>query len=233
MTVLLLRLAAPMQSWGDRSRFARRETRQEPTKSGVLGMLAAAEGRRRTDDIEDLAGTRFGVRIDQPGSLLRDFHTAHAMDGTRMPVSNRYYLSDAVFLAAIEGDRDLLTGLEDAVRAPAFPLFLGRRSCPPDGLLCLGLRETGLAAALADEPWLAAPWHRRTCARGVALEVVRDAVDPAEIGEVVRDQPLSWDPQRREYGWRTVVRGEPVIVPNDQLGRSTAYHDPFELLAQP
>lgn len=36
MSTLLLRLAGPLQSWGDSSRFTRRETRAEPTKSGVL-----------------------------------------------------------------------------------------------------------------------------------------------------------------------------------------------------
>ena len=76
MTVLLLRLAGPMQAWGDNSRFTRRDTRMIPTKSGVLGLLAAADGRRRTDPIEDLAGLRFGVRVDQPGQLQRDFQTA-------------------------------------------------------------------------------------------------------------------------------------------------------------
>ena len=54
MTTLLLRLAGPMQAWGDSSRFAQRHTRREPTKSGIIGMLAAAQGRRRTDGVEDL-----------------------------------------------------------------------------------------------------------------------------------------------------------------------------------
>jgi len=45
MSVLLLRLAGPLQSWGDSSRFATRGTRREPTKSGVIGMVAAALGR--------------------------------------------------------------------------------------------------------------------------------------------------------------------------------------------
>lgn len=53
MSVLLLQLAGPLQSWGDSSRFVRRETRNEPTKSGVIGMLASAQGRTREDSIED------------------------------------------------------------------------------------------------------------------------------------------------------------------------------------
>ena len=103
-----------------------------PTKSGILGMLAAAVGRRRTDPVEDLLTLRFGVRKDQPGTVICDFHTAHTLDGKKsMPLSDRYYLSDAVFLAGIGGERSMLETLDRAVRYPAFPLYLGRRSCPP------------------------------------------------------------------------------------------------------
>ncbi len=65
---LVLRLAGPMQSWGGRSQFNRRDTLTEPTKSGLIGLLAAAQGRRRQDSIEDLLGLTFGVRTDQPAA---------------------------------------------------------------------------------------------------------------------------------------------------------------------
>lgn len=230
MTVLLLRLAGPLQSWGDKSRFSRRETRPQPTKSGVLGMLAAAEGRRRSDSVEDLARTRFGVRVDQPGSVQRDFHTAHAPDGGSMPLSMRYYLADAVFVAGVEGDAALLHGLDEAVRTPAFPLFLGRRSCPPSGVVSLGLRDTDLMAALRNEPWQAAAWYRRRTPEQVTLEVVRDAMSASETGEVVRDQPQSFAPERREYGWRTIVREEAVGMANPDSRSLPVDHDPFSLL---
>ena len=76
MGTLLLRLAAPLQSWGEDSKFETRRTRREPTKSGVIGLLAAALGRRRYEPLDDLRGLRFAVRVDQEGELLRDFHTA-------------------------------------------------------------------------------------------------------------------------------------------------------------
>ena len=76
MSTLLLRLAAPIQSWGNDSRFEVRRTGKEPTKSGVIGLLAAALGRSRADSLDDLCSLRFGVRVDQEGQLLRDFHTA-------------------------------------------------------------------------------------------------------------------------------------------------------------
>ena len=76
--VLLLRLAGPLQSWGSASRFTRRGTDPQPTKSGIVGLLAAAEGRRREDPIEDLSGLRLGVRVERPGVLIGDFQTATA-----------------------------------------------------------------------------------------------------------------------------------------------------------
>lgn len=214
MSVLLLRLAGPLQSWGDSSRFARRRTRAEPTKSGVLGLLAAAGGRRRTDPIEDLVGLSFGVRVDQPGRLVRDFQTAiRWRTGAAMPLSYRYYLADAVFLAGVEGDAELLRGLDDAVRSPAFPLYLGRRSCPPLLPLSLGVRDGPLLTELRTVGWQASNWHRRRCGKVAVLDVITDA-GAGEADEVVRDAPESWSPERREYGWRGVLRPEPVRLEN-------------------
>ena len=42
MPTLLLRLAAPMQAWGIASNFDTRKMALAPTKSGVIGLLAAA-----------------------------------------------------------------------------------------------------------------------------------------------------------------------------------------------
>ena len=60
---LLLRLSAPLQSWGSESVYDNRETDDMPTKSGVIGMLAAALGRKRSDSLEDLVKLKFGVRF--------------------------------------------------------------------------------------------------------------------------------------------------------------------------
>ena len=222
MSVLLLRLAGPMQAWGDSSRFTTRQTRTEPTKSGVLGLLAAAQGRRRTDPIEDLAALSFGVRIDQRGRIERDFQTAirwRSPKRASMPLSYRYHLTDAVFVAAVEGDDALIEALNEAVRAPVFPLYLGRRACVPVGEVSMGVRADGLESALRGAPWQAATWYRRQQGRTVDLDLVLDAPAGADAEETVRDVPLSYDPARREYGWRDVVRRPPVRVTNE-VGRA-------------
>lgn len=218
MATLLLRLAAPLQSWGSDSKFETRKTDREPTKSGVVGLLAAALGLRR-DDTEGLArlnGLRFAVRADQEGSLLVDFHTAKSRDTSY--VTYRHYLQDAVFLAGIESeDTALLQQLQQALLHPAFPLYLGRRSCPPTLPLCLGLRQCSLQEALQTEPPLCPGRHWR---------LVLDA-DPLEPGTAVqRDVPVSFDPRHRQYGYRSAR--ELWLTISD--GPESTGHDPFREL---
>lgn len=221
MSVLLLRLAGALQSWGDSSRFARRATRSEPTKSGIIGLIAAAKGVRRCDNLEDLVDLRLGVRIDQPGRLLRDFHTAHhQLTGQAFPLSHRYYLSDAVFAVAIQAHRTLLEGIEEALRSPEFPLYLGRRACPPSLPLTMGIEEGSVMDVLAAAPWMASDRHREATAQTeVTLQVRRDTdpehpeVDADRPRESVRDVPISFDIEHRKYGWREVVH-DTVTIPN-------------------
>ncbi|NLI91847.1 MAG: type I-E CRISPR-associated protein Cas5/CasD [Peptococcaceae bacterium] len=204
MSTLLLRLAAPLQSWGVASKFDTRDTAREPTKSGVIGLLAAALGRSRTEGLEDLNDLRFGVRIDQPGTSLRDFHTARLNEQDPPFVTTRYYLADAVFLVGLEGEDDFLQELIEALENPVFPLYLGRRSCPPAGRLVLGLRERDLPQALEEEPWQACEWFQKKNVEQIRLTIVYDA-QPNEQGAFLRrDLPVSFDQRHRRYGFRMV-----------------------------
>ena len=147
MATMLLRLAAPLQAWGADSKFETRKTAREPTKSGVIGLLAAALGLRRdeTEPLTRLVQLRFGVRVEREGQLLVDFHMARNEEKDRSYVTYRHYLEDAVFLVGLESeDTALLQELAEALTHPVFPLYLGRRACPPTLPLCLGLREPGI-----------------------------------------------------------------------------------------
>ena len=74
MSTLLLRLAGPMQSWGTDSKFDVRRTQREPSKSGVIGLIAAALGIPRQDQeiLHTLVSLRFGIRVDREGTMIRD-----------------------------------------------------------------------------------------------------------------------------------------------------------------
>ena len=201
MATLLLRLAAPLQAWGSDSKFETRKTNREPTKSGVIGLLAAALGLRRDESeaLARLAQLRFGVRVEREGQLLVDYHIAKTQDQKTSYVTYRHYLQDAVFLAGLESeDEALLRELEAALRHPVYPLYLGRRSCPPTLPLCLGIRQGSLLDVLRTEPM-----QGRKPETG-KLRIVADA-DPADPAEVPRqDLPVSFSPVHRQYGFRPV-----------------------------
>jgi CRISPR system Cascade subunit CasD len=221
MSTLLLRLAAPLQSWGVDAKFERRGTERVPTKSGVIGLVAAALGRRRNESVEDLQALRFGVRVDRDGTLLRDYHTAK--NAKTAYVTHRYYLSDAVFLAGLEGDDALLMQIEHALRYPAFPTFLGRRSCPPEGRVSLGIRQgETLLDALQQEPWLAPMQSRIKGALLAPLRIVLDASDGAVSGYFQRDVPLSFDQIHRQFGFRLVAEFSTPANANFRISKEAA-----------
>lgn len=196
MSVLLLRLSGPMQAWGVQSRFGVRDTAREPSKSGVVGLLAAALGRPRDANIIDLANLRMGVRVDREGTLLRDYHTAQnvyrAKSGIKpTELSTRYYLSDACFLVGLEGESALLDTLQQALRDPVWALFLGRRSFPPGDPIWLvdGLQPgAALEKALTTYPWLKS--EPRT------FPLVRMVIEDRAGSEIRPDQPISFAPRR-------------------------------------
>lgn len=209
MSTLLLRLAAPLQSWGVDAKFNRRGTERIPTKSGVVGLIAAALGRRRNESIDDLQVLRFGVRVDREGALLRDYHTAKSKEAAY--VTHRYYLSDAVFLVALEGDYKFLSDIEYALKSPVFPLSLGRRSCPPEGRVSLGIRDKTLLEALRDEPWLVSDWAKKKEVPQVHLRIVTDAGEEDTATYFQRDVPLSFNQLHRRFGFRRVFESVPLV----------------------
>ncbi len=139
--ILFMRLAGPMQSWGVMSRFSRRDTGKEPSKSGVIGIICAAMGIDRADDehpdLAKLARAKLGIRVLRGGVLQSDYHTASniakADGGTKdTELSTRFYLADADFIAAIQSDdRNLLERVHAALKRPVWQLFLGRKAFVP------------------------------------------------------------------------------------------------------
>lgn len=239
MSTLLLRLAAPMQSWGISSKFDRRTTNMEPTRSGVIGMLAAAIGMSREDSLDVFKPLKFGVRIDQPGRINRDFQVVYQNPNDTLPtwLTYRYYLEDAVFLAGLEGPSEFLAELESALMHPVYPLALGRRSCPPAEPLVLGIRDVDLLTALRKEDWQASSWYQRKAKwqHITSLEIVCDAgLD--ENGYAVRDFPESFSQKRRLYHFRNVIREQIALsqlVDSENTEKKQEVpteHDPMELL---
>ncbi len=210
MPTLLLRLVGPLQSWGTTSRFDQRDTGKEPSKSGVVGLLAAALGIDRENwvDLEPLAHLSMGVRHDRPGVPKRDYQTAQQIisaDGSKIhetAVTTRDYLADAAFLVGLEStERPLLESAQDALRNPVWPLALGRKSYVPSESVWIenGLQDAPLLDVLRHWPWIVA--RRRGEEYPKSLLVSFDSADGS--GVLKMDQPLSSFAERR-FGARFV-----------------------------
>lgn len=220
MKTVLLRLEGPLQAWGTRSRFGRRDTESEPSKSGVLGVVGAALGMPRHDrgTLATLAEGRMGVRVDCEGTLLTDYHTIGSGDfrdidyfvhgvNEHAVETERDYLQGASFLAALTFDDDgLAARVHTSLSEPVWPLVLGRRSCSPSLPVHVpgGLLDAGLEAALR-----AAPFPSRTPPRDAAGEprpvrLVLECEATHEDAKPRQDQPLSFQRFERHYARRFV-----------------------------
>lgn len=192
-----------MQSWGTYSRFSERDSGKEPSKSGVIGLLCSSLGRPRHADISDLTALKMAVRVDREGAFSKDFQTALDVPRAGNPggdtvISNRYYLSDACFLVALEGDSEMIGTLRHSLANPHWEIFLGRKSFIPSVPVLIDETDAfnDVMTAIKVFRWLG----RREATRPESLRAVVEC--GAEEGEARMDVPLSFE--RREFALRHV-----------------------------
>lgn len=155
---LLFRLYGGLASWGDIAVGEVRPSFERPSKSAVLGLVAAALGIRRHEEEQHTRLAQdygFAVEARHLGRPLRDYHTVqrppqrkgadHATRREEMlavpredlatTLSYRDYWQDAVYTAClwskVAAPLHGLAALAQALRQPRFVLYLGRKSCPP------------------------------------------------------------------------------------------------------
>ncbi|MBW2333704.1 MAG: type I-E CRISPR-associated protein Cas5/CasD [Deltaproteobacteria bacterium] len=168
---LIFRLYGPMASWGDIAVGEVRPSYTHPSKSAILGLIAAALGISRDQESlhRQLAqGYGFAVRTDSIGTPISDYHTAQVPpSGTgrkrtifatrrdeivtlpreklKTILSKRDYRMDALATVMIwerASPPYSLEKLAEALKYPGFVLYLGRKSCP----LCLPMEAQVVAA---------------------------------------------------------------------------------------
>lgn len=212
MDILLLRFDAPLMSFGHVAVDHHRPTGLFPTLSMLTGLLANALGWRRTDTDRHQRlqeRLRLAARIDRRGSLLRDYQSVDLgqpflldagwttrdrmeersgaeQNKTGTHLRYRYYWADcrttvAVALAPPD-EPPTLDDLAAALRAPARPIFLGRKSCLPAGPILLGRQEADSLRGALEAVEAAAEAH------GDAMP----AVWPASEGGG-DDEGICWD----------------------------------------
>lgn len=164
MKLIRLVLQAPLQSWGERSRWDSRDTSAMPTKSAIIGMLGCCFGiPRGSEELQRLnESLHVAVRADQPGRIMTDFHTVQAPEGQRMLnsqgkprgetiITPKQYLQEAVFTVLIWGDPEMLEKCYEAVLHPKWTPYLGRRNCVPSRpLIPSWVESDSVDAAIAE-----------------------------------------------------------------------------------
>lgn len=200
MSTLLMRLRAPMMSWGDHSRFTIRDSRREPTKSAVLGILCAALGRPRSESVGDLAALKMGVRINQSGVMQCDYHTVQYSIRSRgkpgdTVVSYRYFMADADYLVGLEGELTVLNHLDQALENPVWQIYFGRKSFVPSCPVRVKVVEQSLLEALRQYPYTPPK-------RGKPLQKLPYILETDDSLDVRQDVPLDWI--KRTFGSRCV-----------------------------
>ncbi|WP_314908925.1 type I-E CRISPR-associated protein Cas5/CasD [Oribacterium asaccharolyticum] len=247
MKTILLKLSGPLQSYGTSSYFQTRYTDYYPSKSAVLGLLAACLGYRRDEEekLRELSTLKFAVRIDQQGGLLKDYHIAitdkEIVEIPQTYVTNRYYLEDALFVVALSGMNELIDTLIEAIKSPYFQPFMGRRSLPVPVDFFLGECAEDILDSLRNLPWQAAHWYKKKkrkqgIGEKISLEVYADEEilkdEKISRSKLRRDIPISFSQKGRQFAFRqeACISIEVLSGIEKGLGAEDIEHDVFSTL---
>lgn len=220
---LVIRLYAPLASWGQAAVGGTRPTSVNPTRSALIGLLGAALGVRRDDAIQQdilQQSVLFAVKQLMPTCLLRDFHTIQVPSKGKQKLltrkmeldvkdlntilSSRDYRCDGLWVAAItltSNAQYTLEVLKHALIRPHYHLYLGRKSCP-----------------------LAAPLFPKI----IRTETLKEALDsefPPLTASIKQDGFLLGKRKMVTYLWEGEANGLGVIA--DDITMSQSWDDPI------
>ena len=202
---LILKLEGVMQAWGGHTFEDRRPSELFPTRSGLLGLLAACLGIDRRDDERQRSlaeSVIFTVRVDCPPLKMTDYHTVknsrldyESLKSAETIQTWREYLLDAKYTVAVGATETATISLQDiasALTKPVFTPFLGRRSCP--------LGRPLLVDSVTAK-----------CARDALHSVVVSQIGINEKSQPGTDQPLTIYTEELENGAASLwLRDKPI-----------------------
>lgn len=238
MKTILIKLSGPLQAWGTKSYFEKRKTDNHPSKSAIVGMLmcCAGYGREDTEIIKKYNSLEFAVRVDSPGFLLRDFHTAHKykkdldMDNVyrgecldRTYLTNRYYLEDATFLVGISHEDDtFIDNIYEDLRYPYYQPYMGRKSLPLVGNYLEGIYNESILDLMINYPLQANNWEKKRLPPKVSISLYGDEnvflnCEKDLIKSYRRDRAISFSKKDRKYGFRNECRMDISVDNMDSL----------------
>ncbi len=234
---LVFQLYGPMAAWGEIAVGETRRSAVHPSKSTILGLLAAACGIDRNDEETHIAmahAYNIAVKVLAPGSLLVDYHTVQVPPRQRNAefktrkeeltadklgtlLSNRQYRCDAAYVVAVWIKKQpapfSVEKLADALQQPKYTLYLGRRSCPLALPLCpIVIEDLPLKAAL-DSFMCSARMKGRVTWKQSPMYYS----DEGQLEGFVTESLLErWDVPRSRCRWQFSPRTEFLLMPEEE-----------------
>lgn len=173
---LVFRLYGPLASWGVPAVGGDRPTAIQPTRSALLGLLAAGLGIKRDNEAALQAlqkSVKLAVKQKYPSALMRDYHTTQvpphrnkvsyftrkselAADKQHTILSSRDYRCDGIWIVALSLTPQASVTLEELQQGllkPVYSLYLGRKSCPLAAPLQPVIVEEKTIKAALDVPF--------------------------------------------------------------------------------
>jgi len=160
---------------------------------------------------------RVQLRVDRRGTRVVDDQTIQGLndvtmaDGygraspTRQTIqSKRTYLADASFVALVQTNDEQATRIAQALRAPAYVPYLGRKSCPPSVPLFIPSHD--LESGTTEEVFLRLPRAERS--DSVDLFLDGDINHPHRLRRLRQRDALT-GPLPRQFNERFVTHVRP------------------------
>jgi CRISPR system Cascade subunit CasD len=233
--LLTFALAAPLAAMGDLAVGERRGSWDRPGRSAVLGLIAGCLGIDREDEEAHAAletGYGLALKIQNLGPLLPDYHTAQVPPTRRgrrfvtraeelgaadleTILSRRDYRTDVLALAALwcrAAARWPMSEIENALRAPHYVPYFGRKACPL--MLPLAPLRTQAAdpiAALAERAERGPEPERQLLKLRSAAAVTMTAADARIFGLPIQRVEMRRDAVASRHRWQFALREEAIL----------------------
>lgn len=220
MSILILRLQGPLQSWGEHSMYWDLcDTQILPTRSGIVGLIGCAMGipRTRPADLARLSeAIHIGVRADRRGRILTDYQIASSPNlqtaehgsrengprGRATITCYKQYIEDGAFTVAIAGEPAVLSRIAESLQHPVWNIYLGRKGCVPSSPVFGGIYDYGSVR----EALTSIPLALEADSGKLLLEL-----ETGEKGKPVTRQDV---PRETQYYRRTVWRS---LIPLEEV----------------
>lgn len=220
---LIFQLTAALGAMGEFGGHERRGTLTWPGRSALIGLMGAAMGIRRGGDFAALDALSMAVAVFDAGTPLRDYHTVETVPSavvrapqsrpaalraargrTNTTITLRDYRTGPLYGVAVWGGA--LERIAEALRRPAFTLYLGRKSCPlaaPLDARVVTAEDASAALAQLRLP----PWRKGA----VASLLIGDDLGPDARRELRHD--VATDRVRWHFAPRQVAFAPVHIAP--------------------